>query len=90
MAEEKAESLQLELDAAKERIEELQVDYELLSSEMQDNADSSVGHIGEGGPSEQVDAALGAEAMVETLTEKKFELEDRVKLLEEEVAQLKP
>ncbi|XP_065358824.1 dynactin subunit 1 [Calliphora vicina] len=159
MAEEKAESLQLELDAAKERIDELQVDYELLSSEIQDKAETSVGHIGDGGPSvyefkqmeqqnirlketlvrlrdlsahdkhdiqkltkeletkksevaelertkeklsskveeleaivadlqEQVDAALGAEAMVETLTEKKFELEDRVKLLEEEVAQL--
>lgn len=51
MAEEKAEALQLELDAARERIEELQVDYELLSSEIQDKADSSVGHIGDGGPS---------------------------------------
>ncbi|XP_037823080.1 dynactin subunit 1 [Lucilia sericata] len=51
MAEEKAEALQLELDAAKERIDELQVDYELLSSEMQDKAETSVGHIGEGGPS---------------------------------------
>ena len=51
MAEEKAEALQLELDAARERIEELQVDYELLSSEIQDKADSTVGHIGDGGPS---------------------------------------
>lgn len=37
---------------------------------------------------EQVDAALGAEEMVEQLGEKKMELEDKVKLLEEEVAEL--
>lgn len=37
---------------------------------------------------EQVDAALGAEEMVEQLAEKKMELEDRVKLLEEEVNEL--
>lgn len=37
---------------------------------------------------EQVDAALGAEEMVEQLAEKKMELEDKVKLLEEEIAQL--
>lgn len=37
---------------------------------------------------EQVDAALGAEEMVEQLAEKKMELEDRVKMLEEEVHEL--
>lgn len=37
---------------------------------------------------EQVDAALGAEEMVEQLAEKKKELVDKVKLLEEEVAEL--
>lgn len=37
---------------------------------------------------EQVDAALGADEMVEQLAEKKMELEDKVKLLEEEVAEL--
>lgn len=37
---------------------------------------------------EQVDAALGAESMVETLAEEKMELEERVKFLEEEVAEL--
>lgn len=35
-----------------------------------------------------MDAALGAEEMVEQLAEKKMELEDKVKLLEEEIAQL--
>lgn len=51
MAEEKADTLQLELDSAKERIEELQVDLELLRSEMQNKAETSLGSIGEGGPS---------------------------------------
>ncbi|KFB39612.1 AGAP004194-PA-like protein [Anopheles sinensis] len=37
---------------------------------------------------EQVDAALGAEEMVEQLAEKKMELEDKVKALQEEVAEL--
>lgn len=37
---------------------------------------------------EQVDAALGAEEMVEQLAEKKMELEDRIKTLEDEVAEL--
>jgi len=37
---------------------------------------------------EQVDAALGAEEMVEQLAVKKMELEDKVKLLEEEIAEL--
>lgn len=37
---------------------------------------------------EQVDAALGAEEMVEQLAEKKMELEDRIKALEDEVAEL--
>lgn len=37
---------------------------------------------------EQVDAALGAEEMVEQLADKKMELEDRVKQLEEEVHEL--
>ncbi|XP_011190154.2 dynactin subunit 1 [Zeugodacus cucurbitae] len=37
---------------------------------------------------EQVDAALGAELMVTTLAESKIELEERVKLLEEEVMEL--
>lgn len=37
---------------------------------------------------EQVDIALGAEGMVEQLVGRKMELEDKVKLLEEEVSQL--
>ncbi|XP_050334424.1 dynactin subunit 1-like [Bactrocera neohumeralis] len=37
---------------------------------------------------EQVDAALGAESMVTSLAESKIELEERVKLLEEEVIEL--
>ncbi|XP_053954521.1 dynactin subunit 1 [Anastrepha ludens] len=37
---------------------------------------------------EQVDAALGAESMVSSLAESKIELEERVKLLEEEVMEL--
>lgn len=37
---------------------------------------------------EQVDAALGAETMVATLADAKLELEDRVRLLEEEVTEL--
>lgn len=37
---------------------------------------------------EQVDAALGAEEMVEQLADKKMELEDRIKSLEDEVAEL--
>ncbi|XP_061402443.1 dynactin subunit 1-like [Musca vetustissima] len=37
---------------------------------------------------EQVDAALGAETMVATLADAKLELEDRVRLLEEEVSEL--
>nr|XP_014096642.1 dynactin subunit 1-like [Bactrocera oleae] len=37
---------------------------------------------------EQVDAALGAESMVTSLAESKIELEERVKLLEEEVMEL--
>lgn len=37
---------------------------------------------------EQVDAALGAEEMVEQLADKKMELEDKVLLLEKEVIEL--
>lgn len=37
---------------------------------------------------EQVDAALGAEEMVEQLADKKMELEDKVLLLEKEVVEL--
>lgn len=47
MAEEKADTLQLELESSKERIEELTVDLELLRAEMANKADSNVGNIGE-------------------------------------------
>jgi dynactin 1 len=159
MAEEKADTLQLELETAKERIEELTLDLEILKTEMQEKSVIRVeGEPGTGVSTyelkqleqqntrlretlvrmrdlsahekheiqklqkefdlkksevqelqrikeklssrvdeleaqivdlqEQVDAALGAEEMVEQLGEKKMELEDRVKALEEEVLEL--
>ncbi|XP_055905002.1 dynactin subunit 1-like [Eupeodes corollae] len=157
MAEEKADTLQMELDIALERIEELVLDVEILKNEntSDSNLPASENLIPSSGElkklqqhnhrlketvirlrdviaqdkqelqkvnkeletksseiselqktkvklsmridamefqimdlHEQVDAALGAETMVETLTESKLELEERVKLMEEEVAEL--
>lgn len=156
MAEVKAETLQLELDQAKERIEELTVDLELLKAELEKGNDSEEG--GDGANSfkvkqleqqnlrlrdtlvklrdlsahekhqtqnlqreieektkqcndlqksndkltarveelvsqvndlhEQVDAALGAEELVELLGQQKLNLEDKVVELEEAVTDL--
>lgn len=36
----------------------------------------------------QVDAALGAEEMVETLTDRNLKLEDRIQAMQEEIADL--
>ncbi|XP_060839401.1 dynactin subunit 1 isoform X2 [Rhopalosiphum padi] len=156
MAEVKAETLQLELDQAKERIEELTVDLELLKAELEKGNESEEG--GDGANSfkvkqleqqnlrlrdtlvklrdlsahekhqtqnlqreieektkqcndlqksndkltarveelvsqvndlhEQVDAALGAEELVELLGQQKLNLEDKVVELEEAVTDL--
>ncbi|XP_031635957.1 dynactin subunit 1 isoform X2 [Contarinia nasturtii] len=174
MAEEKADFLNSELDAAKERIEELTLDLQIIKAEMENRigeggiTDVTSSSIGTGGGAgvvaaggehsfkitqltqqnerlrdalvkmrdlsaherhelqkmtkeletktsevnelqqtkeklsikideletqlidlhEQVDAALGADEMVEQLAEKKMELEDKVKLLEEEIREL--
>ncbi|XP_077287467.1 dynactin subunit 1 isoform X2 [Arctopsyche grandis] len=157
MAEEKAETLQMELDASRERLEEALLDLQLLRAEldggtagmkessggtstyelkqleqqnarlrdtlvrlrdlsahekhhmqkMQKDLDQKRSEIAELGRTkeklssrveeletqiadlqEQVDAALGAEEMVEQLGEKKMALEDEVIQLKEEVSEL--
>ncbi|XP_052870371.1 dynactin subunit 1 [Anopheles cruzii] len=76
------QKLEKELDTKKSEVAELQRTKEKLSSKI-DELEAQLGDL-----QEQVDAALGAEEMVEQLAEKKMELEDRVKALEEEVAEL--
>ncbi|XP_055377619.1 dynactin subunit 1 isoform X3 [Condylostylus longicornis] len=71
-----------ELDTKKSEVAELQRTKEKLSQKV-DELEAQVVDL-----QEQVDAALGAEEMVEQLAEKKMELEDKVKLLEEEVKEL--
>ncbi|XP_063039650.1 dynactin subunit 1 [Engraulis encrasicolus] len=152
MAEERAESLQLEVDSLKERVEELSMDLEILKHEIEekgsDGAASSyhVRQLEEQNArlkealvrmrdlsasekqehiklqrqteklngdldglrsqrdklsdelrgsertvdelKEQVDAALGAEEMVETLTERNLDLEEKVRELRETVSDL--
>jgi dynactin 1 len=83
-AHEKHENQKLlkELETKKSEVAELQRTKEKLSAKI-DELEAQVVDL-----QEQVDAALGAEEMVEQLAEKKMELEDRCKLLEEEVAEL--
>lgn len=74
--------LQKELDNKKSEIAELHRTKEKLSAKV-DELEAQVVDL-----QEHVDAALGAEEMVEQLAEKKMELEDRIKLLEEEFSEL--
>ncbi|KAG5677570.1 hypothetical protein PVAND_007319 [Polypedilum vanderplanki] len=76
------QKLQKELEMKKSEVQELQRTKEKLSSRV-DELEGQIVDL-----QEQVDAALGAEEMVEQLAEKKMELEDRVKQLEEEVTEL--
>ncbi|XP_053697404.1 dynactin subunit 1 isoform X2 [Sabethes cyaneus] len=76
------QKLEKELETKKSEVTELQRTKEKLSSKI-DDLEAQLGDL-----QEQVDAALGAEEMVEQLAEKKMELEDKVKALEEEVAEL--
>ncbi|MEQ2187854.1 hypothetical protein GOODEAATRI_008869 [Goodea atripinnis] len=115
MAEERAESLQLEVDSLKERVEELTMDLEILKHEIEEKGIDHMTNIpilklkpmmfrwcclqlsceAAGrteqqvkGSSGQVDAALGAEEMVETLTERNLDLEEKVRELRETVTDL--
>ncbi|XP_070497433.1 dynactin subunit 1 isoform X3 [Chironomus tepperi] len=76
------QKLQKELEMKKSEVQELQRTKEKLSSRV-DELEAQIVEL-----QEEVDAALGAEEMVEQLGEKKMELEERVKQLEEEVAEL--
>ncbi|XP_041766748.1 dynactin subunit 1 isoform X2 [Anopheles merus] len=76
------QKLEKELETKKSEVTELQRTKEKFSAKI-DELEAQLGDL-----QEQVDAALGAEEMVEQLAEKKMELEDRVKALEEEVAEL--
>ncbi|XP_058824299.1 dynactin subunit 1 isoform X6 [Topomyia yanbarensis] len=76
------QKLEKELETKKSEVAELQRTKEKLSGKI-DELEAQVSDL-----QEQVDAALGAEEMVEQLAEKKMELEDKVKALEEEVAEL--
>ncbi|MGH0133321.1 UNVERIFIED_CONTAM: hypothetical protein FKN15_064816 [Acipenser sinensis] len=100
MAEERAESLQQEVDSLKEKAEELTMDLEILKHEIEekgsDGAASSY-HVKQleeqnGRLKEalvrSVDAALGAEEMVETLTERNLDLEEKVRELRETASDL--
>ncbi|XP_036325508.1 dynactin subunit 1-like [Rhagoletis pomonella] len=71
-----------ELETKSSEISELKKTKEILSRRI----DVMEMHIIE--LKEQVDAALGAESMVSSLVEAKIDLEERVKLLEEEVMEL--
>lgn len=76
------QKLQKELEMKKSEVMELQRTKEKLSGRV-DELEAQIVDL-----QEQVDAALGAEEMVEQLADKKMELEDRVKSLEEEVLEL--
>ncbi|XP_055613373.1 dynactin subunit 1 isoform X2 [Uranotaenia lowii] len=76
------QKLEKELETKKSEVAELQRTKEKLSSKL-DEMEAQLSDL-----QEQVDAALGAEEMVEQLAEKKMELEDKVKELQDEVAEL--
>ncbi|XP_055549928.1 dynactin subunit 1 isoform X2 [Wyeomyia smithii] len=76
------QKLEKELETKKSEVTELQRTKEKLSSKI-DDLEAQLSDL-----QEQVDAALGAEEMVEQLAEKKMELEDKVKALEEEIVEL--
>lgn len=76
------QKLQKELEMKKSEVLELQRTKEKLSGHV-DDLEAQIVDL-----QEQVDAALGAEEMVEQLADKKMELEDKVKALEEEVIEL--
>uniref|UniRef100_A0A182STP0 Dynein associated protein domain-containing protein n=1 Tax=Anopheles maculatus TaxID=74869 RepID=A0A182STP0_9DIPT len=76
------QKLEKELETKKSEVAELQRTKEKFSAKI-DELEAQLSDL-----QEQVDAALGAEEMVEQLAEKKMELEDKVKTLEEEVAEL--
>uniref|UniRef100_A0A182W1F0 Dynactin subunit 1 n=1 Tax=Anopheles minimus TaxID=112268 RepID=A0A182W1F0_9DIPT len=76
------QKLEKELDTKKSEVTELQRTKEKFSTKI-DELEVQLSDL-----QEQVDAALGAEEMVEQLAEKKMELEDKVKSLQEEVAEL--
>jgi len=76
------QKLQKELEMKKSEVQELQRTKEKLSSRV-DELEAQISDL-----QEQVDAALGAEEMVEQLADRKMELEDRVKSLEEEINEL--
>lgn len=76
------QKLNKELETRKSETAELQRIKEKLTTRIDDMEAQFVDL------QEQVDAALGAEEMVEQLAEKKMELEDRIKSLEDEVAEL--
>lgn len=76
------QKLQKELEMKKSEVQELQRTKEKLSGRV-DELEAQFVEL-----QEQVDAALGAEEMVELLADRKMELEDRVKQLEEEVTEL--
>ncbi|XP_013111574.2 dynactin subunit 1 [Stomoxys calcitrans] len=84
LTEEKQQSMKAfkELETKNSEILELKKTKELLTQ----RCDVMETHIID--LREQVDAALGAETMVATLADAKLELEDRVRLLEEEVSEL--
>lgn len=73
---------QKELENKKSEIAELQRTKEKLSAKV-DELEAQVVDL-----QEHVDAALGAEEMVEQLAEKKMELEDRIKIMEEEYVEV--
>lgn len=76
------QKLHKELELKKSEVQELQRIKEKLTTRV-DELEAQFVDL-----QEQVDAALGAEEMVEQLADKKMELEDRVKSLEEEIAEL--
>lgn len=76
------QKLQKELEMKKSEVLELQRTKEKLSGRV-DELEATIADL-----QENVDAALGAEEMVELLADKKMELEDKVKALEEEVQEL--
>lgn len=76
------QKLTKELDTKKSEVLELQRTKEKLSQRI-DEMESQIVEL-----QELVDAALGAEEMVEQLADKKMELEDKVKLLEDEIVEL--